>query len=151
MKNKNGFTLIELLVVVAIISLLSSIVFASLSSARAKGTDAAIKENLSTIRSQAEIIYENTGNFDSVCGINHIPRDPIIATAMSSAIKAGGDGDCMPIVTSHVGVTGWHFWASLKSTPGYALCVDSTGAFNKIQSSEFEGGVSRMGSGCPDS
>lgn len=38
-KNK-GFTLIELLVVVAIISLLSSIVFASLNTARAKARDA---------------------------------------------------------------------------------------------------------------
>jgi len=35
--KKKGFTLIELLVVVAIISLLSSVVLASLSSARAKG------------------------------------------------------------------------------------------------------------------
>ncbi len=38
-KNIKGFTLIELLVVVAIISLLSSIVFASLNSARAKARD----------------------------------------------------------------------------------------------------------------
>lgn len=39
MKNKKGFTLIELLVTIAIISLLSSIVFASLSSAREKSIE----------------------------------------------------------------------------------------------------------------
>lgn len=39
--KKGGFTLIELLVVVAIISLLSSIVFASLSSARVQAKDSA--------------------------------------------------------------------------------------------------------------
>jgi len=40
-KNKNkGFTLIELLVVVAIISLLSSVIFSSLKDARAKSRDA---------------------------------------------------------------------------------------------------------------
>jgi prepilin-type N-terminal cleavage/methylation domain-containing protein len=41
MMNKNGFTLIELLVVISIISLLSSVVFASLSDAREKGRIAA--------------------------------------------------------------------------------------------------------------
>ena len=48
-KFKQGFTLIELLVVVAIISLLSSIVFASLNSARAKARDAVRAQDMQTI------------------------------------------------------------------------------------------------------
>jgi len=49
-KNKNkGFTLIELLVVVAIISLLSSIVMASLNSARKKVRDAQRAQDMQTI------------------------------------------------------------------------------------------------------
>jgi prepilin-type N-terminal cleavage/methylation domain-containing protein len=58
MKIQKGFTLIELLVVIAIIGILSSVVLASLNTARGKGADAAIKSNLANIRAQAEIIYD---------------------------------------------------------------------------------------------
>ena len=68
-KNKKGFTLIELLVVVAIISLLSSIVFASLNTARFKTRDAAIKNQLSSLRTAAEILYINTGTYDTLCDL----------------------------------------------------------------------------------
>ena len=61
MKRNTGFTLIELLVVIAIIGILSSIVLASLNSARAKGTDVAIKSTLAQIRTQASLYYDNNG------------------------------------------------------------------------------------------
>ncbi len=61
MKNK-GFTLIELLVVIAIIGLLSSIVLASLGTARNKAADAAIMADLTGIRSAAEIYFGDNGD-----------------------------------------------------------------------------------------
>jgi len=61
MSSKRGFTLIELLVVVAIISLLSSIVFASLNVAREKGRDAKRMSDIEEIHTAIElyITYNN--------------------------------------------------------------------------------------------
>jgi len=61
--SKRGFTLIELLVVVAIISLLSSIVFASLNSARAKSRDAKRRTELKQIYTAMEFYYDKFGTY----------------------------------------------------------------------------------------
>jgi general secretion pathway protein G len=62
-----GFTLIELLVVIAIIGLLSSVVLASLNSARTKATDAKKKSELTEISNAVERYYLDT---------NAIPSNP---------------------------------------------------------------------------
>ena len=58
-----GFTLIELLVVIAIIGILSAVVLASLNTARGKGSNAAIKSNLNTVRPEAGLIYDVNNGF----------------------------------------------------------------------------------------
>ncbi|MFA6076751.1 MAG: type II secretion system protein [Candidatus Paceibacterota bacterium] len=62
-KSKKGFTLIELLVVVAIISLLSSIVMASLNSARAKARDAQKKTELRQMATALEMYFDKNNTY----------------------------------------------------------------------------------------
>ena len=59
---QKGFTLIELLVVIAIIGILSSIVLASLNTARGKSANAKVKAQLASARSGAEAYYDSNGN-----------------------------------------------------------------------------------------
>ncbi len=60
-KNNTGFTLIELLVVIAIIGMLSSIVLASLNSARGKARDARRNEDLVQIRTALNLYESDNG------------------------------------------------------------------------------------------
>lgn len=120
---KRGFTLIELLVVIAIIGILASVVLASLNSARDKGTDAANKSNLNNMRAQAELYYDDNGDYDGVCG------DPNMSAAITAA---GDDAACSD------DADGWAASVALVAQSGAYYCVDSTGAA-VTASSSFSG------------
>ncbi len=62
-KNSKGFTLIELLVVVAIIGLLSSVVLASLNSARAKARDAKKISEFNQVSKGLQLYYDKFGQY----------------------------------------------------------------------------------------
>lgn len=112
---KKGFTLIELLVVIAIIGILSSVVLASLNSARSKGEDAAIKANLSNTRAQAELYYDDQSpnTYEGVCA----DADAGIADAIAAVADSSGTCDDEE--------DGWA--ASAQLADDTYFCVDSTG------------------------
>lgn len=58
-KQNRGFTLIELLVVIAIIGMLSSVVLASLSSARMKGRNAKRMADMKSLQTALELYYDD--------------------------------------------------------------------------------------------
>ena len=61
-KRERGFTLTELLVVIAIIGILSSVVLASLNSARAKGRDAKRVSDIKQLQLALEFYFDQNGN-----------------------------------------------------------------------------------------
>lgn len=61
--SKMGFTLIELLVVISVISLLSSVVFSSVNSARVKARDVRRKADLHALQLAVELYYSNHGTY----------------------------------------------------------------------------------------
>jgi len=119
MKNNKGFTLIELLVVIAIIGILSSVVLASLNSARTKGDDTAVKANLASVRSQAGIFYDNnSGSYAGMCS------DNVVSSALSAAASA--NGGTAPECDISVDGSAYAIQSVLKTAGSY-WCVDSTG------------------------
>lgn len=84
MMNYRGFTLIELLVVISIMGFLSSVVVASLKNARDKAQEAAIKADLYSIKTQAELSYGKTGDYSNTSNeiasiLAHINKNNAIA------------------------------------------------------------------------
>ncbi len=156
MNRTKGFTLIELLVVIAIIGILSSVVLASLNTARGKGADAAIKSNLANARAQAELFYDtNTNSYDqgtaaqdvcnvlgSVAGVKGI-YSSVLAAAGGTGLTAVNTTDAtagtLTTATCHSSATAWAAEAPLKATASSMYCVDSTGVA-KVTTAPLGGG-----------
>lgn len=127
-----GFTLIELLVVIAIIGILSSVVLASLNTARSKGTDAKIQSEIRSVAVNAEIFYDTYGNTYGTTSASGTcttasslfqfgnPNIRQIITDLVSATSAG-DPAC------YSSATAFAISHPLTSQSGVHFCADSTG------------------------
>ncbi len=132
MKKNKGFTLIVLLVVIDIIGILSSVVLASLNSARQKAQDTAIKSDLNSMRAQAEVYFDDNDysyyvdDTDDVC-----TSDEGLAKGFNEALKlAGGEGhgECYAKPDG----SAWIAWVGLKTNSDIGWCIDSSGLSKEI-------------------
>lgn len=122
-KINKGFTLIELLVVLAIIGILTSVVLGSLNTARAKSGNTAVKANLSGLRSQAEIVFDdNNHDYTNVCS------DPNVISAINAALIASGDTGTVA-TRCNSNTAEWAANVMLKIPEGANTywCIDVTG------------------------
>ncbi len=125
---KRGFTLIELLVVIAIIGILSSVVLASLNTARSKGTDAKIQSEIRSIAVNAELYYDSNNNSygatvanDCQAGMFAI-TNPNINQIVDDLVSATTAADPRCYASS----TAWAIQHALTAST-QKFCMDSTG------------------------
>jgi prepilin-type N-terminal cleavage/methylation domain-containing protein len=125
MNTKKGFTLIELLVVIAIIGVLSSVVLASLNTARQKSRDAKRISDLKQLQLALELYFDAhrayptaaqfTANLKSEGFIAAIPVDPIGDTAYHYAgLSSTAGGAC----------SSYHLGATLEESTHVGLAND---------------------------
>jgi prepilin-type N-terminal cleavage/methylation domain-containing protein len=154
--TKTGFTLIELMVVIAIIGILSTIVTASLTTAKQKSRDAKRIADVKNIQLALEQYYNDNLNYPvniytslAPNYLPNVPYDPSGSTVCTTGAESscyvyaalnvsGGSNNCSTVPASR-----YHLGASLEankaitqdadasSTPsGYQLCSGSNADFD---------------------
>jgi len=126
-RGTQGFTLIELLVVIAIIGILSSVVLASLNSAREKSRDARRVSDVKQLQLALELYFDSNGGYPTALSslapdyIAVIPTDPSDSSAYSYAALGSGT-NC----------SSYHLGATLEDGGHTALDSDADAAAGTI-------------------
>ena len=147
--QSHGFTLIELLVVIAIIGILSSVVLASLNSARKKGRDARRVSDVKQIQLALELYYDANQSFPTATEmypssatstlvtnkyISVMPVDPVALTNYPySALDDDGTTACIT-----------------APCPGYVLGATIEGGASSVPTGDVDTNFTSPGIDCTD-
>jgi len=147
--SRKGFTLIELLVVIAIIGILSSVVLASLSTARAKSRDAKRISDIGQIQLALELFFDAAQSYPSTtpqCGAavctttasleaavsalqvaNYLPQSPVppVGTTPNIYLYRGLSSTGTECLTVSTACTNYWLGTPLERSDNTVLTSDS--------------------------
>lgn len=124
MNRKKGFTLIELLVVIAIIGILSSVVLASLNSARTKSRDAKRISDIKQLQLALELYFDSNNAYPAVSDLD---SSGLVTGGFISAIPHDPVGDAVDYnyaYYSGTSPTNYHLGTTLENDSHVALNSD---------------------------
>jgi type IV pilus assembly protein PilA len=130
-KLSKGFTLIELLVVIAIIGILSSVVLASMNSARKKSRDSRRMQDLKGLATALELSFDQAGAYPVAAtsgGTRIVPASPALpSTSVLNALVSGSflsqlQDDPLPTASNYYYIsdasgTSYCLGAKMEGTP----------------------------------
>ncbi len=142
--KQKGFTLIELLVVIAIIGILSSVVLASLNTARQKSRDARRIADIKQLQLALEFYFDSNRAYPATLStaalvtpgyIAAIPTDPVGGGAYLYSAHQPSGGPAATCITYYMGATledSSHLALSsdVDNAPSTAVCTGSGSAIS---------------------
>jgi len=114
--NEKGFTLIELLVVIAIIGMLSSVVLASMNTARKKARDARRLADARSILTALELHYDNGNTYPVATSAIEITEVSTMGALTPDSISK------LPADPTQTGTNNYHY-AATDAVHGYAIAI----------------------------
>jgi len=143
--HTRAFTLIELLVVIAIIGVLSSVVLASLNTARGRARDAQRFSDLEQVRTALEMYYADHGSYPLQTTWHGTSPGCYSGTSNPNATIPGLAPTYIPAVPVDPNGSGTHCFLYLSNGTNYKFMAHGT-----IESGPIDPGGphSRYGAGC---
>ena len=132
--GNKGFTLIELLVVIAIIGILSSVVLASLNSARLKSRDAKRISDVKQLQLALEFFFDARGGYPSALSLANLVTPGYIAVVPTDPVGGGAYN----YAALNAGCTSYHIGTTLEDGDHTAL------------DSDVDASAGTAGTSCPD-
>jgi len=114
--NQRGFTLIELLVVIAIIGMLSSVVLASMNTARKKARDVRRMADAKSLQTALEMFYDAGNTYPVAASPTQITESSTVGALTTTYISK------LPTDPIRTGANGYLYAAS-SPVNGYAIAI----------------------------